>query len=88
LGQKYFIDSFSYPLFLSGGSRAAAAGGLEIPHGQQQSLVVLLALHEHGTKQRRRCSDSMVFGRTLDCLPVDMASRTCLEHSGDMAEPA
>jgi len=28
---------------------AAALGGLEIPHGQQQSLIVHLAPHQDGT---------------------------------------
>jgi len=29
---------------------------LEIPHGQQQFQVILLASHQDGTKQGRRCS--------------------------------
>jgi len=49
------IHSFSYPFSLSEESRAAALG-LEIPHDQQQSLIVLLAPHQDGTKQGRRCN--------------------------------
>ena len=36
----------------------AALGGLEIPHGEQQFQVILLAPHQDGTKQGRRCSHS------------------------------
>ena len=35
---------------------AAALGGSEIPHDQQQSQIVLLAPHRDGTKQGRRCN--------------------------------
>jgi len=35
---------------------AAALGGLEILHDQQQSEIVLLAPNQNGTKQGRRCS--------------------------------
>jgi len=37
---------------------AAALGGLEISRGQQQSLIVLLAPHQDGTKQGPGCSHS------------------------------
>ena len=37
---------------------SSAPGGLEIPHGFQQSLTVLLAPHQDGTKQGQRCSHS------------------------------
>jgi len=37
---------------------AATLGELEIPHGQQHVQVILLALHQNGTKQGRRCSHS------------------------------
>jgi len=39
-----------------GGCGSAALGELGIPHGQQQSQIVLLASHQDGTKQGRRCS--------------------------------
>ena len=35
---------------------AAALGSLEIPHDFQQYLIVLLASHQDGTKQGRKCS--------------------------------
>jgi len=38
---------------------AADPGGLEIPHCQQQFQVILLAPHQDGTKQRRRCNHSI-----------------------------
>jgi len=47
------IHSVSHPLFLWGGSREQQ---LEIPHGFQQSVVVLLAPYQDGTKQGRRCN--------------------------------
>ena len=37
-------------------ARAAAVGGPGIPRDQQQSQIVLLAPHQDGTKQGRRCS--------------------------------
>jgi len=37
---------------------AAAPEGLGIPHGQQQFQIVLLAPHQDGTKQGRRCHHS------------------------------
>ena len=52
-----FIFSFSCPLFLSGETRGLAAlGGPKIPRDQQKSQIVLLAPHQDGTKQGRRCS--------------------------------
>jgi len=36
----------------------ATHGGFGIPHGQQQFQIVLLAPHQDGTKQGRRCSHS------------------------------
>jgi len=36
----------------------AAAPGLEIPHVQQQSQIVLLAPHQDGTKKSQRCIHS------------------------------
>jgi len=42
---------------------AVDLGGLDIPRGLQQSQIVLLAPHQNGTKQGRRCSHS-----TLDDL--------------------
>ena len=40
---------------------AAAPGGLEIPHGFQQSQIVLLAAHQDGTKEGRRCRRFIYF---------------------------
>ena len=37
-------------------ARAAAPGGLGIPHRHQQFQIVLLAPHQDGTEQGRRCS--------------------------------
>ena len=37
---------------------AAALGGLEILHDQQQSEIVQLAQHQHGTKQGQQCNQS------------------------------
>jgi len=51
------FHSFSQTLFLSGGSRGTSPiGGPEIPRGFQQHLIVLLASHQDGTKQGRRCN--------------------------------
>jgi len=53
LSKMSFIHSIpAFPL----GRVAEALGGLEIPHGFQQSLIVLLAAHQYGTKQGRRCN--------------------------------
>jgi len=49
-----FIFVPAFPLARVAG--AAALGELEIPHGQQQFEIVLLAPHKDGTKQNRRCS--------------------------------
>jgi len=51
------IHKFPCPLFLYGGSRRQQPyRGLVIPHGQQQLQIILLAQHQEGTKQGRRCS--------------------------------
>ena len=66
------------PVFLSGGvAGAAALGGLEIPHGFQKPLIVLLAPHQDGTKQSRR-SDHTTWS-LVDLWAADpWASKTCL----------
>jgi len=51
-----FIFKPAFPLGRVAG--ATALGGLGIYHGQQQFQIVLLALHQGGTKQCRRCSHS------------------------------
>jgi len=56
-----FIFVSAFPLERVAG--AAALGGPEIPHDQQQSHIVMLAPHQDGTKQGRRCSHA-----TLDDL--------------------
>jgi len=43
---------------LARAARATDLGGLGTPHGQQPFQIVLLALHQDGTKQGRRCSHS------------------------------
>jgi len=49
----------SMPAFLPGRvAGAAVSGGLEAPHGQQQFQVILMAPHQGGTKQGRRCCHS------------------------------
>ena len=47
-----FVPSF--PLGRVAG--AEALGGPGIPHDQQQSQIVLLATHQDGIKQGRRCT--------------------------------
>ena len=49
-----FIFTPAFPLRSVAG--AVGQGGLEIPLGQQQSLIVLLASHQDGTKKGRRCN--------------------------------
>jgi len=51
-----FIFVPTYPLERVAG--AASLGGLEIPHDQQQSQIVLFIPHQDGTKQGWRCSHS------------------------------
>ena len=56
---------------------AAALEGLEIPHYQQKSQIVLLASHHDGNKQGRRCKTSPPGPwTTLGRFPVGVASRT------------
>jgi len=54
---------------------AAALGELGIPHGQQQFQIILLAPHQDGTQQGRRCSHSIGLGRPLGRFPVGLARR-------------
>ena len=61
---------------------AAALGGPEIPHDQQQSQIVLLAPHQAGTKQYRRCSHAT---RSSDCLWA--ASRGCRLQPEGLSSP-
>ena len=52
-----FISFFFMPDFPPGRVAGAAfTGELGMPHGQQQFWIVLLAPHQDGTKQGRRCS--------------------------------
>jgi len=47
LQQRNFLHSFSYrPLPLGRVAGTAVLGGIEMPHGQQQSQKVLLAPHQ------------------------------------------
>jgi len=59
---------------------AADLGGLEIPHGQQQSQIVPLDPHQDGNKQGRDVVASPVSWRPLDRFPVIVANRTCLAN--------
>ena len=63
-------------------ARAAVLWVLEIPHGFQQSLIVLLALVYTKTVPSKvgDVIRHLIFGRTLDRFPVGLASRTCLSH--------
>jgi len=86
--KQKFRSFISYPLFFGRGVGAKVLGGLEISHGQQQSQVVMLAPHQGGTKQGRRCSHSiqsycrlhLFLGRLPGRFPVGVASRTCLAN--------
>ena len=78
-----------------GESRGAEAlGGPEIPQDQQQFQIVLLAPHQHGTKQGRRCSHATWsvddhLGRLpidVDCILKDLLRQSFPGHSGHMAE--
>ena len=92
----YWASFFSFiflPTFpLERVAEAVDQGGLEIPQGQQQSQIVLLAQHQEGTKQGRKCYHSTW---SLDVLlavfpgvqPAGLASPIFSEHSGQMAEP-
>jgi len=51
-----FIFMPDFPLRRVAGE--TSTGELGIPHGQQQFQIVLLAPHQDGTKQGRRCSYS------------------------------
>jgi len=46
------------PAFPYWEGRGATAVGLGIPRDQQQFQIVLLAPHQDGTKEGRRCSQS------------------------------
>jgi len=60
---------------------AATPEGLEIPHGQQQSQVVLLDPDQDGTKQGRRCNHaSWLLVDLLGHFIMGVASRTCLDN--------
>ena len=79
-----------FPLWRVAG--AAALGGLDIPHGQQQFQKVLLAPHQNGTKQGRRCSHAIEPWKTSGPLSrghsqKDLPCQYSVGHSGHMAEP-
>ena len=57
--EYWFFPYIFLPTFPLGRvEEAAALWGLEIPHEQQQSQIVLLAQHQDGTQQSRRCNHS------------------------------
>ena len=82
------------PGFLLGGiAGAAALGGPEIPHDQQQSQIVLLAPHQDRTRQGWRCTHAPSSLNKLQALPVvvdcnlkDLVSHLFLGHFGHMTE--
>jgi len=53
-----FIFMPGFPLVRVALTRATALAELGIPHGQQQFQIVLMAPHQNGTNQGRRCSHS------------------------------
>jgi len=70
---------------------AAALGGLEIPHVQRQLQIVLLAPHQDGTKQGRRCSQSNWFLNDIWVTSHGFSQQELLHqsfvwHSGSMVE--
>ena len=71
-----FIFMSAFPLARVAGTEAP--GGLEAHHDQPKSLIVLLAPHQDGTKQGRRCSHSTwSLGRPPGRFPVGgVADRT------------
>ena len=81
--------------FSSGESRdagTAALERLETPRGQQQSERVLLAPHQGGTKQDRRCSHSIrflddIWATSRGCIQQESPRQFFVGHSGYMAEP-
>jgi len=71
---------------------AAEFSGLEIPHGQHQAQVVLLAPHQGGTEQGGRCSHPHcplddIRTLLLGCGQEDLPHRYFVGYSGIMAEP-
>jgi len=56
---------------------ATSTGELVIPHGQQQFQIVLLAPHQDGTKQGRRCNYTTRPWTTSGSLSRGLASRAC-----------
>jgi len=65
-------------------AQTAALRGPEIPHGQQKSQIVLLAPHQDGTKQDRRCSHSTP---SRGCTQQDLTRQSHLGHSGHTGKP-
>jgi len=59
IAKLLFISFIFMPAFPLGRvAGAISIEGLGIPHGQQHFQIVLLAPHQDGTKQGRRCSYS------------------------------
>ena len=73
------FHSFMYfiPAFHSAGSGTAARGRLETHYGFQQSLIVLLAPHQDGTKQGWRCIYTTSVSWST-CRPLSVG--TCLDN--------
>jgi len=88
--EYYFLSFIFLPTFPLGRvAGAAALGRLEIPHDQEQSQIILLAQHQNGTKQGRRCYHSTwSLGEHLAAFPwfsqQDLPSQTLLGLSGHL----
>jgi len=83
-----FVNAF--PVGRVAGS--AVLGGLEIPHGQLQSQIFLLALQQDGPNEGRRCSHSTwsldeLWATSNGCSQQGLLRQSLLGHSGDMATP-
>jgi len=73
------IHSFIFTFPLGSVAGTAALRGLEIPHGQQQFQVILLAPHQDETKQGWRWSHCT--------WSLGDPYQSFVGHSGHMAEP-
>ena len=72
-------------------ARSATLGGLEIPHAQQQSLIVLLTAQRDGTNQGRRFTHAAWSLSTskllsLERIPQDLPRQSFLGNSSHVAE--
>jgi len=75
-----FFLSLSYRFSPGEGRRGRSPRRSPKPHGFQQPLIVLLAPHQDGTKQGRRCSHVTWSLVNLWAGSLGVASRTCLAN--------